>query len=192
MTDISQFKKLIEHKKCKEGIIESSKTFAYVIDGENGISSELGFVPNMISQSDYFLIDNNKLLFIELTDVKDAIKECIFNEQFLRLESATFAELMRKKPEKAISIINGKIWSEVLAEFKNKWMGSIAVLERYCRKIDYPYNFEYGMMIIIKNNTDPMQLDALKMRLKGMINDLELCTTNKTENVLLARSKKSA
>ena len=189
MTNLAQFKKLVEHRKCREGIIEGSKTYAYVMDGENGISSELGFPSNMISQSDYFLINSNKLLFIELTDVADSIKECILNEQFLKLESATFSELLRKKPEKAISIISGKIWSEVLSEFKNKWMGSIAILERYCRKIDYPDNFEYGMLIIIKNNTDPMQFDSLKMRLKGMIGDLELCTTDKTESVLLAREK---
>ena len=190
MINIQDYEEQIAHSKCKQGIIESCEYYAYKVDGKNGLSEKLGFNNGRISQVDYCLIEDNNAQFIELTDISDAMKECIINEKFLLSESTTFSQILKKDPEKAIRIVKSKIWSEVLSEFKNKWMGSIAVLERYCRKDSYDHDFNYSMVIVLKNGTDSMQLDSLRLRLKGMIGDFNICTTDNIEALLIVKSIK--
>ena len=141
--NLEQYRQLIEHKKGQgEAKAESCPFFAYQIDGNNGLSVGLEFKEGQISQADYVLIDkqSNEAQILEITDLSNAIRECLIAESIAQEEIKNFAREIGKSDKKATKLVNLKIWYEVIGEIKNKWYGSIAILERYCRIDNYPNN----------------------------------------------------
>lgn len=163
--------------------------FAYKIDEKDGLSEFLGFQNGEISQSDYFLIDEKQenVQFIELTDLSEGIKECIISEKILSDDIDGFSQALNRQPKKAQKIVKHKIWSEVVGEFKNKWMGSMAVLERYCRKQNIHNNLNYTLLIVLTNESDLRQINSLMLKLKGMMGNVKVCNSKNIENCLLCK-----
>lgn len=188
LINIEDFKETIQHKNSKEGISESCSFLAYKID-DNGLSQHLGFKNGQINQTDYFLVnnENTKAQFLELTDLSDHIKECMLAESVMKRDSESFAATLGKSPDKARKIVNGKIWSEVLGEFKNKWMGSIAIIERYCRRQNYKHDLHYSLLIVLKDNIDSREIESLALKLSGMMGKVHVCNTNNIQNLLLIK-----
>lgn len=186
LINLDDFKEIIQHKNSKDGISESCKFLAYKMD-ENGLSQYLGFKNGQINQTDYFLINNEitKVQFIELTDISNHIKECIRAESILKTEAESFATMLGKSPDKAVKLVNNKIWSEVLGELKNKWMGSIAIIERYCRREQYEQDYNYSLLIVLRDNADSRQIESLTFKLSGMMGRVNVCNTNNIKSPLL-------
>lgn len=163
--------------------------YGYKIDENQGLRSQLKFKENQISQTDYFLIQpkTNKAQFIEFTSLTDDIRDCLIAEIILEGDLDSYATLLRKKPNKAKKIVQRKIWAEVVAEFKNKWMGSIAILERYCRETEIRGYLDYQMLIVLDSTTDPRELDILASKLVGMVGKLPVCNSNTVTDLLLVK-----
>lgn len=186
LIDLNKFKETIQHKDSKDGIRESCSFLAFKID-DNGLSQYLGFKNGQINQTDYFLINTEltKVQFIELTDLSEHINECIFAESMLRSNTDSFSAILNKSPKHAVKLVNSKIWSEVLGELKNKWMGSIAVLERYCRREQYEQDLQYSLLIVLKDNADSRQIESLAFKLSGMMGKVRICNTSSIQSPLL-------
>ena len=182
--DLESFKQLMQHS---DG--ECCDFYGYKIDESSGLRNYLGFKEGQMSQADYFLIDKiaNKVQIIELTDLTKDIRECISAESILSEDNTSFAQILSASPKKASKILQRRIWAEVIAEFKNKWMGSIAVLERYCRKDGHSGDFDYQMLIVLKANTDPKEIEILRNKLVGMIGRVPVCNTDNVEHLLLVK-----
>lgn len=191
--NLEQYRQLIEHKKGQgEAKAESCPFFAYQIDGSNGLSVGLGFKEGQISQADYVLIDklSNEAQILEITDLSNAIRECLIAESIAQEEIKNFAREIGKSDKKATKLVNLKIWYEVIGELKNKWYGSIAILERYCRIDNYPNNLNYSLVIVVKNSQDSRNIDSLKLKLKNLqpiMGNVELIKTQNLENLLILK-----
>lgn len=186
LINLEEFKETIQHKNNREGISESCNFLAYKID-DNGLSQYLGFKNGQINQTDYFLINSEvtKVQFIELSDLSNHIKECIFAESIINSSSESFATILGRSTKNAEKLVKNKIWSEVLGELKNKWMGSIAVLERYCRREKYEHDLQYSLLIVLKDNADSRQIESLAFKLSGMMGRVNVCNTNNIRSPLL-------
>ncbi len=189
--DLKEYQALIAHAPYY-GQAETSESFAYEID--NGLSEKLGFANGQLSQADYFLVDNNTVQIIELTRLADEVKESMTLESFLTQQieqfSLTVQENNRQQfKKKTKSFIGQKVWAEVIAEFKNKWIGSIAILERYCRRIQQQQDFDYAkFLIILTNDTESNILDSLTLKLKsleGMNMQVKVCRTCDIDKLLI-------
>lgn len=178
--NLDSFRQLIKHDDGRDKAGESSSFFAYKIDENNGLCTHLGFKQNQISKADYFLIDktNNVAQIIELSDLSNTIQECksaqlVFEEDGKGAES--FVGILNKSKAGAKKVIDKRIWSELTAEFKNKWMGSIAILERYCRKDEHFEDLEYKMLIVLTSKTDLKELQIVCDNLRGMLGKVPVC-----------------
>ncbi|VXA96689.1 conserved hypothetical protein [Enhydrobacter sp. 8BJ] len=191
--NLEQYRQLIEHKKGQgEAKAESCPFFAYQIDGNNGLSVGLEFKEGQISQADYVLIDkqSNEAQILEITDLSNAIRECLIAESIAQEEIKNFAREIGKSDKKATKLVNLKIWYEVIGEIKNKWYGSIAILERYCRIDNYPNNLNYSLVIVVKNSQDSRNIDSLKLKLKNLqpiMGNVEVIKTQNLENLLILK-----
>lgn len=191
--NLEQYRQLIEHKKGQgEAKAESRPFFAYQIDGSNGLSVGLGFKEGQISQADYVLIDkqSNEAQILEITDLSNAIRECLIAESIAQEEIKNFAREIGKSDKKATKLVNLKIWYEVIGEIKNKWYGSIAILERYCLIDNYPNNLNYSLVIVVKNSQDSRNIDSLKLKLKNLqpiMGNVEVIKTQNLENLLILK-----
>lgn len=185
----------MQHSTDQQGNKECCGFYGYKMDEKSGLGVALGFSVNQISQADYFLIDNlnNKAQIIELTDLSKSIKDC--KEAALVLSedcdnSESFAKVLNKTPEGAKKIVLKKIWSEVIAEFQNKWMGSIAILERYSKEVNHSNALDYQMIIVLKSGTDPKEIQIVCDKLRGMIGSIPVCNSNNIERLLIVKIPK--
>lgn len=174
MIDLEKFKEKLTHKGG-----ECCEFLAYKIDSADGagLSADLLFKNGQVSQVDYFIQYNNDVYLIELSDLENDIKSSQ-RAKLIMDNSVSFAEILEKSPKKAEKIITGKIWSDVVAEFQKKWLGSLAIMERYCRKIDYKDNMNYQLVIVVKDSQDIDELSHLKQSLIGMVGKVFVLKTN--------------
>lgn len=182
MIDLAPYKKIIQHDPDREGKIEASTKSAIQLDGNFGLALDLGFNANILKKVDYFRSIDNNVYLIELTNLQDDIKECIECDELLK-NSAEVRRIIKEVDSKGLKSVQKKLWMEILEEFKGKWMGSIALYERFLRlNNDYSCNPEYNLMIILKNDTDPKDKDllenVLRQKLSGMISNVEIFLTN--------------
>jgi len=78
------------------------------------------------------------------------------------------------------------VWGTVTNEFKRKWCGSIAVIERLYRKNEvHESDPEYQLLIVCKNITDTRMLDQLCKSLDGMMKKVLVCNTENLEEFLI-------
>ncbi len=181
--DIDDFRQPIKQENGEIAVNKEGKTlYAYKIDEKNGLRDFLQFKENQLSQADYCLIDkeNNQVQFIEMTDLSAEMKSCYQAEMaFSQEDVANLAELLRKNKGKAIKTMQSKVWSEVIDEIKNKWMGSMAILERYARESDLPKGifYNYSMLIVLTNNSETKPLETPLKKLDGMIPNIKVCNT---------------
>lgn len=174
MIELDKFYEKITHKGG-----ECCDFSAYKIDSADGqgLSSELTFKNGQVSQVDYFIQYDNNVYLIELSDLHDDIQSSQRAKLITQSDTVNFAQILEKSPKKAEKIITGKIWSDVVAEFQKKWLGSLAIMERYCRKVNYSNNFDYKFVIVVKNNQDIDELNYLQKSLEGMTGKVVILKT---------------
>lgn len=175
MIDTSSFEQDVEHA-VRDGLRESADFSAIKIDNTDGLAKHLGFNSSMLSLVDYYCYSNQIIQFIELTDLEDSISECR-SKCDEEIEKAVCDSTIRLT-QSEIRKIRRKIWKPVLLEFKSKWCGSIAVIERLYRKNNIiEDNPDYELLIICKNSTDILMLDILKTQLSGMMGNVKVCNS---------------
>ncbi len=191
--DLEKYKQRIEHKiGMGESTAEACNAFAYQIDGSNGLSVDLGFKNGQISQADYVLFDkvNNQAQIIELSDLSKAIRLCLIAEKLSQDNIQSFADEIGKSTNKATKLLKMKIWYEVIGEIKNKWFGSIAILERYCRRDNYINDLSYSLVIVVKNSQDPRALDSFRLKLidlEPILGEVKVVKTEHLEQLLILK-----
>jgi hypothetical protein len=141
------FSVLLQHSICSEGNIEISECFAYKLDDVDGLSNHLGFSNNTLSKVDYFSKCNNCIQLIELSDLEDSIDRCTSDlDSEIKIAENVKGERLTTRE---IKPIRKKSWSPVINEFKNKWYGSIAIIERLYRKNKiYDDDPSYQLLIV--------------------------------------------
>jgi len=184
LIDTSTFEQNIEHA-IRNGSKESTGCRAIKIDNADGLANHLGFNSSMLSLVDFYCYSNHLIQLIELTDLEDSIIECNlkYQEEVRIAEDNNNERLTSAQTKK----IRKQVWKSVLLEFKSKWCGSIAVIERLYRKNEiYENNPDYKLLIICKNNTDILMLDILKTQLSGMMGSVNICNSERAENFIIS------
>lgn len=189
MIDLNSFLQCLEHKISAEGASEKSDYQAIKIDDTDGLAIFLGFHDAMLPKVDYYSYLEHQIQLIELTDLEDSIAQCqlTMNEEKERAKKEKGENLNRKEHK----TIEKKVWMSVIFEFKGKWCGSIAVIERLYRKNEvHESDPEYQLLIVCKNITDSRMLDELDNTLckylDGMMKKVLVCNTENLEKFLIA------
>lgn len=186
MLNIEEFVDNIQHSKDIDGHIEFSNKTAFQLDGEDGIANHLNFRVGCLKKVDYFQKKEDKVFFIELTDLQNDIKECIECDDLLH-NSSDVRSYVKSLNKKGLQTVQKKLWMEITEEFKGKWMGSIAFYERILRKTqienDVSYiDPDYRLIIVLKDDTDPKDYDLLEItlrnKLSGMISNIDVYLTS--------------
>ncbi len=203
--DIEKYRTIIKHDKGYDKVLkksiegESSNSYAYQID--DGFSEELGFANGQISQADYFLTnEKSEITIIELTRISEIIQEAFVTEKkleeqikLIRNDTISTSNKSKEDIEKKLNktfkdFCSQKVWGEIINEFKNKWMGSIAILERYCRRIEQVEDFQYKtFLIVFSNDIDSRLFESVEeklRKLRGMGMQVIVCRTKDVDNKL--------
>jgi len=159
----------IAHSTCINGHVERCDCNVFKLDDADGLAEGLGFLNNQLSKVDYFTREGDCIQFIELTDLRETINDCV--SERINIEQKQIQAKDKRKLRK-------KLWAPCVCEFKNKWFGSIAVIERLYRKnIRTKEDPSYSLLIVCKDGTDIRMLDALKTKLQGMMGEVTVTTT---------------
>ena len=184
LIDLEPLTQIIEHATCREGLKESSACKAIQVDGNNGLARSLKFRSGMLSEVDYCRFSEHKIQLIELSDLENSIRLCenSLREELSQAEIEKGGELSEGEKKQ----IRKRVWESVTNEFKRKWSGSIAIIERLYRKNKITdTDPEYQLLIVCKNDTDILMLDELKHRLKCTMRTVEVCNTEHLSDVLI-------
>ncbi|MBU1620397.1 MAG: hypothetical protein KJ556_08950 [Gammaproteobacteria bacterium] len=183
MIDKNLYREAIKHKVGQFGDEEMSTVEAYRLDGSDGILRASMFEDGTVSSADYFLDVGNKFYIIELSDLESSIRTahtCI-NEQLTAL-GVNDIHRLRQRDRKQVK---KKAWDPLTNEFKRKWLGSIAAIERMLRiNRIYSEHPEYQYIIVCKNHTDIRVLDELLTQIKGMIRKVKATNTDLIEQTI--------
>jgi hypothetical protein len=181
MIDANQFRSTLEHAICEEQFIERSDCEAIKIDDSNGLATHLGFGESMLSKVDYCSFVEHKVQLIELTDLEQSIDSCKKTHKTLTAQAKAEKDKLTSKDHKRI---RKQAWHIITDEFKRKWNGSIAVIERLYRKNAIMDDPDYCLLIVCKNKTDIKMLDELTTQLMGMTGSVCVCNTENVRNFL--------
>ncbi len=174
MINKNDFLRQMQHAVGDDGKIEASNVDAFKLDDEDGIACHLGFNTSMLPKVDYFIENNHIIKFIELSDLEDQINKC-------NLEMASAAGKTASEARK----IRKKAWEPLTSEFKRKWCGSIATIERLYRKNQIiEVNPQYQLLIVCRNKTDPRILESLRSQLQGMMGSVKITNTKNIEQLV--------
>ncbi|WP_158136074.1 hypothetical protein [Photobacterium damselae] len=177
MIDTNDFLCVLKHARCEAGLEESIDIQAIKLDDNDGLAIAIGFHPAMVCKADYFMHLGETIKFIELSDLEESAVKC--HEILQRLIKKKQEELgLDELPTRLMRPLRKKAWLELTREFKNKWGGSIAVIERLLRRNNIQYDPTYRLIIVCKNKTEVNILDDLKCQLQGMMGNVEVCNTN--------------
>ncbi len=196
MLDKSDYFVKIEHAKCSE----QSELSAYKLDDAEGIAERIGFNSNIISKVDYFSELEFHIQLIELSDLREQLKQCRNKSNYAKAgfdaidNDAGLSKKDRSKQKKALA---EEAWQSLRDEFLKKWAGSIAVIERLYRKTGQSVDIDpqYSLLIVCRDGTDTKILDELNTelgrRLNGQCNkvrNVQVCNTQHLEKFLLHHS----
>ena len=188
MFDKGEYFKIIEHSKCCDGKIEQSNLKAFKIDDADGIAENIGFKSNIISKVDYFLENSLDIQLIEMSDLRQNLKD---SHSKIREDFANIAQedIKEKYKREKRNEVKKDVWKRLKDEFCKKWNGSIAVIERLYRKTNkLDENPKYRLLIICKDGTDIRMLDGLTNQLNGMMGEeskVQICTTETLNECLI-------
>lgn len=168
----------LRHQIDQNETIEESDFEAYKVDGRDGLINRVGFLDMGLSGVDYFYPHEKYYYLIEMTDLKQRIKNYTRKNNGGNADFGQMDAVCRME----------------LEDCKKKWMGSIATIERYHRKICTEENKTtdpvYRFCLVLKNDTDTKIKDALQSRLSGSFKGIKITTTNDFTSVINT-SKKS-
>lgn len=161
----------MQHDRDTNGVIEKSTKKALLLDNDEIITS-LGFKDkNAFRKVDYVKIKDDKVYLIEFTDLSNEIRDCIDTSTLLNTNSQNIATLIKTiNPD--LKLLKKKLWLEVIEEFKGKFISSIACYERLLRLNNQNHEFQYSLMIVLKNNTDPKYFEFLNKELQSRLINL--------------------
>jgi hypothetical protein len=183
MIKTAEFTCQLSHAIDKEDNVESADAQAIKVDDADGLAASLGFGESMLSKVDYCACADNKVQLIELTDLEESIKSC----RDVRIELTAQAKAQKNKlTAKDHKRIRKQAWHVVTDEFKSKWNGSIAVVERLYRRNEIANDPNYQLLIVCKNKTDSIMLDELTTQLAGMMGKVRVCNTNRVSDFLIS------
>jgi hypothetical protein len=187
MINTQDFTCQLEHAMGQDKLVEYADSTAIKIDDADGLAASLGFGESMLSKVDYCAWADNKVQLIELTDLEESIKSCrdVRNELMAQAEKQA-KETKRKLTAKERKDIRKQAWHVVTDEFKCKWNGSIAVVERLYRRNEIANDPNYQLLIVCKNKTDSIMIDELTTQLAGMMGKVRVCNTNKVSDFLIS------
>lgn len=181
MIDLKNYHSNIQHDTCRNNQIELSTMTAVQLDGSNGLAKDLGFHSSGMNKVDYIRLHNDKVFFIELTNLKEDIQECIECDELLR-RSPEVRRCIKEVDKNGLKAVQKKLWMEILEEFKGKWMGSIALYERFLRRNGIIGDPIYALVVVLKNDTDTRERDLLQItlnnKLSGMMSKIDVRLTN--------------
>lgn len=176
MDSMKDFIRNIEHK-IRHGEKESSNFRAILID-DDGLASHVNLSNGKVSLVDYVSYKDNQYQFIELTDLSDTPSKCMKVEELLVKGLNKCSSRLNRKEK---NLVRKTSWNPVYNEFKTKWSGSIAVVERSLKHLGHKTDPDYSLLIVLKNDTDKRMVDSLKSNLcgalTGMMGKVELITT---------------
>lgn len=166
--NLDDFKKIIEHAPDRNNQIEKANCEAIQIDSDDGLACFLGFLSGTLSKVDYCDIKNPKVRFIELSDLRQKIREA---------QSVVIPDNRQSRRT---------AWAPLVDEFKLKYQGTVAIYERLRQQNNILDDPEYQLFIVCKNGSDIQILDILKTRLEGMIQGgVRICRTENICNMLV-------
>lgn len=181
MIDITKYYSNIQHDACENNQIESSSTNAVQLDGISGLAKDLGFHSSGLNKVDYIKLHENNVFFVELTNLKEDIQECIACDELLK-RSSEVRRCIKEVDKNGLRAVQKKLWMEILEEFKGKWMGSIALYERLLRRNGIADDPIYRLVVVLKNDTDTRERDLLQItlnnKLSGMMSKIEVRLTS--------------
>lgn len=167
----------MQHDNDACGVSEKSNKKAFLLDNDDLIKS-LGF--NAFRRVDYVKIVGNKVYLIEFTDLTNEIKFCIENTLVRDTQSNDISKFI-KDMNTNLKIINQKLWFETVEEFKRKFISSIACYERFLRLNNRNDEFQYSLMIVLKNNTSAKDFvfleNHLASKLKNLTGEIQILRT---------------
>lgn len=186
MIDI-EFLQAIQHKMCRNGNIESCDCIAYKLDEPDGFVTQLNFRPNSLNKVDYVTRSGHVFQLIEMTDLEDSIRDCKIDLD----ANLKIAEM--KKGERLTATDRSKIQKKTLipitSEIKNKFFGSLAVIERLYRRRNVPdIDPEFKFLLVVKNATEVKMLDEIKKRISGMATEVQVCNTKDISSFILSET----
>ncbi|OPH39699.1 Uncharacterised protein [Moraxella equi] len=161
----------MQHDVDRNGKTEKSNKTAFLFD-DNDLMKKLGFNDiNAFKKVDYVKIHNDKVYLIEFTDLSNEIKECLDISLLLDIKTSDIIKFL-KENNADLKMIKKKLWLEVIEEFKGKFISSIACYERLLRLNNQNTDFQYSLMIVLKNETDPKYFNFLDIFLKQKLRNL--------------------
>lgn len=183
MIDTAEFNCQLSHAIDKEDMVESADAHAIKIDDADGLAVSLGFGESMLSKVDYYACADKNVQLIELTDLEQSIKSCRDVRNELTAQAKAQKNKLTAKDHKRI---RKQAWHVVTDEFKCKWNGSIAVVERLYRRNEIADDPIYQLLIVCKNKTDSIMLDELTTQLSGMMGKVRVCNTSSVSQFLIS------
>lgn len=162
---------IMQHDKDNNDFIEKSNKKALLFD-DNDLIKSLGFHNiNAFKRVDYIKISQDKVYLIEFTDLSKEIEDCIEFSLLLDIKSADIIRFI-KESNLDLKLVKKKLWLEVIEEFKGKFISSIACYERMLRLNHENTTFDYSLMVVLKNDTNPKYFDFLSKELKSKLKNL--------------------
>ncbi len=180
--NLEDFMGEISHARGKDREFEKAGFHAIKLDDNDGISVALGFTNNMLNKGDYLHIDDDKFIIIEASDLRDQ-SECYFSLVKEKTEKLKKEKDLKKLPKNLSKNIEKECFSPIRAELSQKWSGSIATIERLCRRNRLDIEPDYTYLVICKNDTEARIMDLIKHKMQGTIKNINVIKTDDVNKV---------
>jgi hypothetical protein len=183
VVNLDNFIEVMSHAISEDGSVERACYKAIKIDDGDGLGCFIGFSSSIICKVDFYLMHDENIQFIELTDLEYSIQACLLSQstEYSKKE----LELGRELTSREKKAIRKLVWEPITSEFKRKWCGSIAVIERLFRKNSLQFDPTYKLLIVCNNGNDIRLLDELSNKLNGMMGNVVISNTSNIENKLI-------
>ncbi|MDW3153974.1 hypothetical protein [Vibrio sp. 779(2023)] len=178
MAVVNEFIEVIAHKASEgQQEAEASEKLGVKLDGKDGISVAVGFRENELSKADYISIDNDVIKILELSDLRDKLKECFDKLQELKMQYMV-EHNCNFVPNSKVRKLNKVAYEPIKSELAQKWSGSIATCERLIRLESIETNNpKYKYTLVCPNGTDLRAADHVKTMMQGMCGEFNIINT---------------
>ncbi|MHA6606149.1 hypothetical protein [Photobacterium damselae] len=173
----------ISHAIGRDQHNETTGFHAIKLDEHDGISVALGFTNNMLNKADYIHLEDNTFIIIEASDLRDQ-SDSYFSLLKEKTDKLKQEQNIRKLPVKITKNIEKECFYPIRAELSQKWSGSIATIERLCRRNRLDIEPNYTYLVICKNDTEERIMDLIKQKMQGTIKNINVIKTDDVNKVL--------
>ncbi|WP_318508236.1 hypothetical protein [Photobacterium leiognathi] len=180
--NLEDFMGEISHAPDNAGVSETTGVQAIKLDEQDGVSVALGFTNNMLNKADYIYLEDNKFIIIEASDLRNQ-SEFYFSSLKEKTEKLIEENDGKKLPRKISKNIEKECFYPIRAELSQKWSGSIATIERLCRRNRLDIEPNYTYLVICKNDTEERIMDLIKQKMQGTIKNIDIIKTDDINEV---------